>query len=758
MIFETDILIHSVGALFYITLLLVVIRKRGLRSSLSRGLNIFLLIYFLMEAGLALKFAGYSLLDFLPDPAVLFWVGYGIFLGAIVMRHLGVLVARRTVQLWRGDLVGVVWFLLVVGINFIPFSNEILFVVWGWEIYPGTAVLTCLLLGWLLFVGLTMRLIAESYQTARFPTIRNRLFILGLGYGFLLIGNILSFMGQEHLGTIVSVLGILEIAYVVLIPRLPHLGVAFRRVINSVIYVLLEFCSYVLSFLGIQFLLENLFDVQMIVVGAVLALLIMFLVNPLLRRLQKWMDRLFFGEEQDTGAILREYSQNISNILDLELLSAVAVDMVRDMFGVDSGLLFLVELEMGRTGEKQFRIQQGRKRKDASLTGIMPAESMLAQVWDKERRALTQAEIDMIPRYQSIKADTRQWLSRLNMDVYVPIHAQDEWVGLLALGPKASGASYFSEDIDLLSTLADQTAVALQNARLVESLLRVNTEFQRAYAAMEDAHTKLQRIDRTKSDFISIASHELRTPLTVLSGYSQMLLDAPDLKDNPIYADALEGVVDGAQRLHEIVDSMLDIAKIDMHELSLQSVSVQLEPVVSQVCRRFAKAFHERKLKVIIDKNISELPPINGDPDALKKVFDHLLSNAVKYTPDEGMITISGRRLQEGYLKFPQGGVEITIKDSGIGIDPRYIDLVFTKFYQTGDIALHSSGKTKFKGGGPGLGLAIVRGIVVAHGGRVWAESQGCDEHTNPGSTFYVILPLSQPKQGQTNKEGYSHD
>jgi len=753
MIFEPDMLIHSIGALFYITLLLVVIRKRGLRNSLARGLNIFLLIYFLMEAGLALEFAGYYLLDYLPDPVVLFWVGYGIFLGAIVMRHLGVLVARRTVRLWRGDLVGVVWVLLVVGINFIPFSNEILFVVGGWEIYPGTAVLTCLLLGWLIFVGLTMRLIAESYQMARFPTIRNRLFILGLGYGVLLVGNILSFMGQEHLGTIISVLGILEIAYVVLIPRLPHLGVAFRRVINSVIYVFLEFVSYVLSFWGIQFALINLFNVHMIVVGAALALLIMFLVNPLLRRLQKWMDRLFFGEEQDTSAILREYSQNISNILDMELLSAVVVDMVRDMFGVDSGLLFLVELEMGRTGEKQFRIQQGRKRKDASLTGIMPAESMLAQVWEKERRALTQAEIDMLPRYQSIQADTRQWLSRLDMDVYVPIHAQDEWVGLLALGPKASGSSYFAEDIDLLRTLADQTAVALQNARLVESLMRVNTEFQRAYSAMEDAHAKLQRIDRTKSDFISIASHELRTPLTVLSGYSQMLLDAPDLKSNPVYADALDGVVDGARRLHEIIDSMVEIAKIDTHELALQSESVKLEPIVSQVCRRSAKVFRERKLKVIIDKKVSELPPVNGDPEALKKVFDHLVSNAVKYTPDEGMITISGRHLQEGYPKYPQGGVEITIKDSGIGIDPRYIELVFTKFYQTGDIALHSSGKTKFKGGGPGLGLAIVRGIVDAQGGMVWVESPGCDENTNPGSTFYVILPLYTTDEGEDGEK-----
>jgi len=328
------------------------------------------------------------------------------------------------------------------------------------------------------------------------------------------------------------------------------------------------------------------------------------------------------------------------------------------------------------------------------------------------------------------------------MDIYVPIHAQDDWVGLLALGPKASGASYTTKDIELLRTMADQTAVALQNTRLVESLMRVNTEFRRAYTAMEDAHTKLRRIERTKSDFISIASHELRTPLTVLSGYSQILLEAPELKANPDYAGALEGVVDGAQRLHEIVDSMLEVAKIDTQELALQAASVKLETVISQACRKYATTFRERKLKLLIDKNVSELPPALGDPDALKKVFHHLINNAIKFTPDEGMVTISGRHLQKGFVKYPKGGVEIQIKDTGIGIDPRYIELIFTKFYQTGDIALHSSGKTKFKGGGPGLGLAIVRGIVQAHSGRVWAESPGYDENRNPGSSFFVILPL----------------
>ncbi len=748
MAFNLYMLIHVISAVIFLSLLIFVIVKRGLVNEQARHLNGLLLNYILLEVGLAIKFGGDFRINLLPDVLVLGWTGYGILLGSILIRQVISQITRRKTHYWWW-LMGVGWFLLSIGVIFIPGFANITFWVAGWQIEFRTILASWLFLGWMLFTVLTIRLLFEGHQTTNFPTFRNRLFILGLSLGGVYVGNVFSLVGQEHIGTIMSALGMSVLTYVILTPRLPHLGIALRGLINKVMGLALEFLAYGVGFLFVQYLLAIWFKIDNLLVALGLSLLIIVVINPLLRRLRRWMDRWFFGKEQDLSSILSEYSQNISSILDMELLSAVAVDLVRDMLGVESGLLLLVELEVSTDGKKQFRIQQGRKRKDASLTGLMPAESALAQTWDKDRQPLTRDEIDMLPRYQSIQADTRRWLSRVGMDIFVPIHAQDEWVGLLALGPKASGASYFPKDIELLRTMADQTAVALQNTRLVESLMRVNTEFRRAYSAMDEALSKLQRIDRTKSDFISIASHELRTPLTVLSGYGQILMEAPDLKSNPDYSDALEGVLDGADRLHEIVESMLEVAKIDTRELDLSAESIKIELVISNVCRKFASISRERKIKILIDKNVSTLPLVRGDQEALKKVFRHLISNAVKFTPDEGMITISGRHLQKGFVKFPKGGVEIQIRDTGIGIDPRYKELIFTKFYQTGDIALHSSGKTKFKGGGPGLGLAIVRGIVLAHGGRVWAESPGYDENRNPGSSFFVILPLNEQPDGE---------
>jgi signal transduction histidine kinase len=118
--------------------------------------------------------------------------------------------------------------------------------------------------------------------------------------------------------------------------------------------------------------------------------------------------------------------------------------------------------------------------------------------------------------------------------------------------------------------------------------------------------------------------------------------------------------------------------------------------------------------------------------------------NAIKYTPDGRSITLTGRSWASNPPQpdWPTSGVEIIVSDTGIGIPAEALDLIFTKFYQTGWVANHSSGKTKFKAGGPGLGLALVRGIVEAHHGRIWATSPGYDEQTLPGSQFHVVLPV----------------
>jgi signal transduction histidine kinase len=252
---------------------------------------------------------------------------------------------------------------------------------------------------------------------------------------------------------------------------------------------------------------------------------------------------------------------------------------------------------------------------------------------------------------------------------------------------------------------------------------------------LERANTTLKRLEKSKSNFIAIAAHELRTPLTLIEGYAAMLRD--QLIDRGEYYPAnilLKGMDNGTRRLREIVDDMIDVSLIDNNLLALHFQPIWMSRLLKLLHKEFEQSILDRSL-------IFEMTPFNGsdemtfgDSERLHQAFRNVFSNAVKYTPDGGMIRVDGRLLP--------GFIEVVVQDSGIGIDPENHLRIFEKFGSLGDVSLHSSGKTKFKGGGPGLGLPITKGILEAHGGSIWVESERCDERSCPGSTFHILLPI----------------
>lgn len=254
---------------------------------------------------------------------------------------------------------------------------------------------------------------------------------------------------------------------------------------------------------------------------------------------------------------------------------------------------------------------------------------------------------------------------------------------------------------------------------------------------LEKTNQILEQMDRTKIRFIQVSAHELRTPLTLVQGYAQMV--QMKAKGNPDFEKYANGIVDGTTRMVDVIDNLLDASRIDSNLLDIMPIEVEIEALVQKAEKSFKESLEERNISLVTDK-LSSLPIINADINLLYKVFYHVIMNAIKYTPDGGVITISGRTVQS---ENGNSEVEVNIKDTGIGIDLQYQELVFEKFYQTGDVLLHSSGKTKFKGGGPGLGLAISRGIMEAHNGRIWLESPGHNEATNPGTTVFIRVPVN---------------
>lgn len=292
---------------------------------------------------------------------------------------------------------------------------------------------------------------------------------------------------------------------------------------------------------------------------------------------------------------------------------------------------------------------------------------------------------------------------------------------------------------DFETILSHSTHMAMDIIRITLDRMRSND--QTAIAELQKTNKLLRLLDRNKLEFIQVAAHELRTPLTVLNGYVDVLRTFPGIKENAALSSVIQGIISGASRMHEVVNMMLDVTRMDADTLKIAFVPVLLKWVVNDLAHELQKPAIERGIE-IITQHAENTPSIYADPTLIQKALYHLIINAIKYTPDGGKIVVSTCPVT---MEDDIAGVQIAVKDNGIGLDAEHHELIFEKFYQVGSVAIHSSGKTTFKGGGPGLGLALVHGVARAHGGKVWVESAGHDEVNFPGCTFYLQLPVMPP-------------
>lgn len=259
---------------------------------------------------------------------------------------------------------------------------------------------------------------------------------------------------------------------------------------------------------------------------------------------------------------------------------------------------------------------------------------------------------------------------------------------------------------------------------------------------LEGANKRLRELDRLKSDFIILVSHELRTPLTLISGYAHLLDEQLKQKVELLPAEMVAGVAEGLNlgvgRMREVVNEIISVARITSGALDLVISQVKLHTIVEQIAQEYGEICERRGIKIQLG-DLRNLPLIEGDEKQLRLAIDNVVGNGIKYTPDDGTIYIVGRQVDDA--------VDIIIRDTGIGIPVDEQRHIFEQFYVLGSIAHHSTSKSAFQGGGLGLGLAITKGIIEAHNGRIWVESERRDTHQLPGSTFHILLPISQKAQ-----------
>ena len=301
---------------------------------------------------------------------------------------------------------------------------------------------------------------------------------------------------------------------------------------------------------------------------------------------------------------------------------------------------------------------------------------------------------------------------------------------MIALTIRVSRETLTKEQaLDLLAAVIPIYTYGLE----VVARYEMETRVAHISSEMEKVQKRMERVDRSKSAFISVAAHELKTPITLIEGYASMMDDLIQQGKGTNLDGLLVGMNTGIERLRSIVDDMIDVSMIDNNLLQLNFQPIQVSQMLSALSLEIEPVLRTRKLIVNIRDFEGNKEWIYIDPTRITQALRNVIHNAIKYTPDGGTITIDGRKLS--------GFIEVTVADTGIGISAEDQATIFEKFGQLGRVDLHSSGKTKFKGGGPGLGLPIARGILEAHGGSIWVQSDGHDEKRNPGSTFHILIP-----------------
>lgn len=332
------------------------------------------------------------------------------------------------------------------------------------------------------------------------------------------------------------------------------------------------------------------------------------------------------------------------------------------------------------------------------------------------------------------------------------VAGRGDLIGEMALiqnAPRAATVRTVTDCTVLEMNKEDFEAMLSHSPRMAITIIRTTLERlrendQMAIQHLQNTNKVLRQLDRNKLEFIQVAAHELRTPLTVVKGYVEVLRSFPELKANSTMTEVVEGIFKGAERMREVVNTMLDVTRIDNESFKLSVAPVPIRRAIHDAVEELSRAAAERNIELTADLDADTPSIINADPSLIHKALFHLVVNAIKFTPNGGRVTLTSRAVT---LENDVPAVEISIRDTGIGLDAEHHELVFEKFYQVGGVAIHSSGKTTFKGGGPGLGLAIVRGVARAHGGKTWVESTGHDEVNFPGCAFYLQLPVNPPKQ-----------
>ncbi len=406
--------------------------------------------------------------------------------------------------------------------------------------------------------------------------------------------------------------------------------------------------------------------------------------------------------------IAAEVSRLATSTLETGTLLSRAVNLLRERFGFYHTAIYLLDEQGKYAVVREATGQPGVQMKEAKHSIAVGSKTIVGQVTENGKPyAALDSSKDPYFRAHPLLPETKTQLA-------LPLKIGDRMLGALDIHVSRANA-FLPADIAVLQSLADQVAVALDNAR--------------SYEVEREALKEMREADRLKTQFLANMSHELRTPLNSIIGFSRVILKGIDGPITDLQNQDLTAIHNAGQHLLGLINDILDISRIDAGKMELAFEEVDMRNLIQSVS--------STALGLIKDKPIrlsqfipDDMPLARADPIRTRQVLLNLLSNAAKFT-ESGSIVVEAK-LQTSPDDYPE--IVVSVSDTGSGIPAEHFPKLFTEFSQV------DASPTR-RTGGTGLGLSICKRLIEMHGGRIWVDSI-----LGKGSTFYFTLPALQSK------------
>jgi len=600
------------------------------------------------------------------------------------------------------------------------------------------------LLGLITFIFLISGIyqLLHAYRQTKVLQHRNRLRYLLVGAGVIGVGtfsNLLPHFQSFPIDVTASILNALIITIAIGRHKLLDMSLVIRKgMLYSIPSVIIATCYFL--FITLVTGIFHASGESRFVIPLILAVIAALVAQPLMNKAQNFVDRLFFREKYDSTQMLQRMSHTAASMLKLDRLTNMILEEITNTIHIGKAAFFL---KGDKSGDFLQTTQHGLTEQGSVL---FRKDHPVVEWLYKNGKALTHSEIEMQPQFKALWGREKNQLEQLDAELFIPVLAKKELVGIFTLGPKLSKEQYSQDDVLTITTLANQTAVAIENARLFwqlegtlealrkthdeleqrvkartadlakanEALKAENQERLRAEEAIKRYTIELERSNKELQQFAYVASHDLQEPLRMVSSFLTLLERrySPQLDNDA--SDFIHYAVDGAVRMQALIYDLLEYSRVGTRGKAFDNID--LNEVMNRAQHNLKIAIKENNAEITCD----QLPVVYGDDTQLTQVFQNLIGNAIKFHGENSpKIFVSSLR--------KNGNYEITVKDNGIGIDPQYKDRIFLIFQR-----LHSREEYP----GTGMGLAICKRIIERHSGEIWVESQAGE-----GSSFHFSIP-----------------